>query len=957
MAEGIVIQDLEGKFDFVNPAASKLLGYSDEELLGMHWAELVPEELHSVVAAADERRSHGESDQYDLQLIRKDGSRVQILVHGSPLSERGTFEGSIAVFTDITHRVEIENELQRRLKEQTELREAAGILSSSLELDDVLSRIVEIMGRAVDATSAYISSYDGEKMSSTVLANYFSPRAHEKERVSDLGVTYNLMEEFPGTIEFLEKGIPDHAHFDDPEVGEFERRHMVEFGAKSTSSIPIKVGGEVIAYAEIWESERKREFTQEEINYCQTIAHHAGLAIQNSRLYERAREEIADRTIAEEALRESEEQHRHLVENANDIIYKTDINGNFTFVNPVTVRVMGYSKKELIGKDYLDLIRPDWRQDADRFYRLQLAEKTPNTYYEFPVVTKGGEELWMGQNAQLVMEGDLIVGFQAVTRDITERKQVEQALVDSEYLLRESQKVAGLGSYVLDIPSAIWESSPVLDNVFGINEEFRKDVQGWLRIVAPEDQAMMQDYFATNVLINHESFNKEYRIQRINDQQERWVHGLGELEFNDDGKPIKMIGTIQDITERKQAEVELQRQTERLATLREIDQAILAARSPSDIAQSAIDQLGKLVGAERISVTLFDFLEDVNIISSVQVHDQTEMGVGARIPLRDFVMGEELKHGRVHRVDDIGALEQLSPVDVQLQREGVQSYINLPLIVQEELIGSLNLGSHEKNGFNEEKTEIAREVADSLATALQHARLFEQVQTGRDRLQHLSRQLVNAQEAERRNIAQELHDEIGQLLTGLKLTIQMSKEHQSEAGIKETEEAELLLDELLKQVRDLSLDLRPAMLDDLGLLPALLWHIERFQGQTGIKVSFEHSDIADRRFILEVETTAYRIVQEALTNVARHASVEGVLVRVECANDTLLLEIADEGVGFDVIDTREAEITLGLVGMQERAIMLGGRFNIESEIGRGTKVVAELPLERRLERRRAKRES
>jgi len=130
----------------------------------------------------------------------------------------------------------------------------------------------------------------------------------------------------------------------------------------------------------------------------------------------------------EEALRESEERYRQLVENANDFIYRTDASGHLTFANPATLRVTGYSEEELIGRHYLELIRPDSRQDAERFYGRQYAKKTQNTYYEFPAIASDGTEKWFGQNVQLLMEGDRFVGFQAMARDITQRRRAEEML-------------------------------------------------------------------------------------------------------------------------------------------------------------------------------------------------------------------------------------------------------------------------------------------------------------------------------------------------------------------------------------------------------------------------------------------------------------------------------------------------------------------------------------------------
>ena len=211
-------------------------------------------------------------------------------------------------------------------------------------------------------------------------------------------------------------------------------------------------------------------------------------------------------------------------------------------------------------------------------------------------------------------------------------------------------------------------------------------------------------------------------------------------------------------------------------------------------------------------------------------------------------------------------------------------------------------------------------------------------------LQALPSRLLEVQENERRHLARELHDEIGQLLTGLRLLLRLNGDSPADALKARFEQARTIVDDLLGRVRRLSFDLRPADLDELGLLPALLALFERYTAQTGVLVNFKHQGL-QRRFAAGVETGAYRIVQEALTNAARHAGVAGVTVRVWTDPDRLNLQIEDHGRGFDHEVTMKAPRSSGLFGMQERATLVGGHTSIESSPGAGTTITAELPLD------------
>jgi signal transduction histidine kinase len=217
----------------------------------------------------------------------------------------------------------------------------------------------------------------------------------------------------------------------------------------------------------------------------------------------------------------------------------------------------------------------------------------------------------------------------------------------------------------------------------------------------------------------------------------------------------------------------------------------------------------------------------------------------------------------------------------------------------------------------------------------------EDLRTARERY----RSLVQVHEEERRAIARELHDEIGQSLTVLKLLLDRAKRVPPENIKAIVVEAETLLNGLMEQMRNLSLELRPGMLDDLGLLPTLLWYFDNYTAKTQIRVNFKHSGLQEN-FPPEIRIAAYRIIQEALTNVARHAGIAEVEVTVWLAQKALWMRIIDKGHGFDTVAISPGT-TGGLFGMLERARSLEGELNVAASPGMGTTVSARLPLARK----------
>ena len=215
------------------------------------------------------------------------------------------------------------------------------------------------------------------------------------------------------------------------------------------------------------------------------------------------------------------------------------------------------------------------------------------------------------------------------------------------------------------------------------------------------------------------------------------------------------------------------------------------------------------------------------------------------------------------------------------------------------------------------------------------------------KLQVLSRRLVEAQETERRNIARELHDEIGQALTVMQLNLQaMLQSPGADALAARLNECLKVVERVLEQVQDISLNLRPSILDDLGLEPALRWYTERQAALVELKVKF-HADRLEQRLDPMIETECFRVAQEALTNVVRHAQAKAVTVELRKEDGQFHLRVRDDGIGFEVVAVREKAArgaSLGLLSMEERAALAGGGLEFTSLPRQGTEVHAWFPL-------------
>lgn len=265
--------------------------------------------------------------------------------------------------------------------------------------------------------------------------------------------------------------------------------------------------------------------------------------------------DITERKHAKTKLIESEYHLRTIIEAEPECIKIVDAEGRLLLMNPAGLTMIeADSMEQVVGREIFSLVAKQYRIAFIKMHKRVIAGESAQMEFEL-MGLKGGHH-WLETSAvPLQYHGK--VAYLAHTRNITERKRAEEMLRESEMFLKETQTIARLGTYVLNIKNGTWTSSDILDDILGINSYDDKSTQSWTSVVHPECQQIIQDYFKNEVLAHKCKFDKEYKIIRKNDKQERWVHALGEVLYNEENQPIKMIGTIQDITERKRIEEEL----------------------------------------------------------------------------------------------------------------------------------------------------------------------------------------------------------------------------------------------------------------------------------------------------------------------------------------------------------------------------------------------------------------
>lgn len=441
-------------------------------------------------------------------------------------------------------------------------------------------------------------------------------------------------------------------------------------------------------------------------------------------------EDITENKRAEEALRQSEAQLRFITDHMLDMISQMGPDRLFLYASPSIKRWLGWEPEEVVGHSALEFVHPEDTDWLLALVRKAIANHESSLRAEYRFRCADGSYLWVETVINLLFDpANQFAGAIFSSRDVSERRQAQEALVQSEARFRSVFESAGVGISIADQEGKLVAVNPAFTHMVGYSQEELLG-RSFASLTHPDDidRDIQQSQRLRKREIDEFDLEKRYLHK---DGSIVWAHlRVSRFPVHKHGVE-RTVAVIENITERKRGEEALRKYAQRLETLHEIDQAILEAHSPQETAEAALRYFKQLVSYRRASVMVLDAPAQELVLLAVDTHgSDASMGAGQHIPVatlgRQF---EVLQTLAPYIVENVEELTDPPPVTRFLQQAGIRSFVNLPLKVQGELTGALNLASDTVGAFPLEVMEAAQELADQLAIAIQQAKLRAEVES------------------------------------------------------------------------------------------------------------------------------------------------------------------------------------------------------------------------------------
>jgi len=661
--------------------------------------------------------------------------------------------------------------------------------------------------------------------------------------------------------------------------------------------------------------------------------------------------DITDIKLAERDLRESESRLQAVIDGSLSVIYIKDLESRYFMVNRRYAEVLNIEKEGIVGRNDFDLFPAKTAEEFQGNDRTALASPVPLMFEEITPHTDGPHTYLSNKFAFRDTNGEpyAICG---ISTDITELKQKEAELQNSEERIRRILDTLPAAAYTCDKNGLITYFNEPATILWGRQPQLNDPLDqycGSFRLSNPDTTELAHDqcWMAKAINENRAISGKEARIQRP-DGTVRSVLAHASPLRDATGSVIGGINVLVDVTKQQHTQTALKKSEQAIRTLYEVTSA-------QDLTfDEKIRALLKL-GCQHFGLplgTLTKRVEDQLEVEYLHALDTTwtehmlipicESFCGLTLERPEPLVCEHVKYSKWKSLPAYKAL-------------GLEAYIGTRVITGDHIYGSLCFLDHQPypGTFSHSTIDFLQLMARWIGSELERKHAEQALHQANDRLRTLSQQLLTVQETERHQLARDLHDEIGQTLTAVKLNLQSLQHKQVPAEPPGVLVDSLdILDHMLKHVRELSLDLRPSMLDDLGLVSAVRWLVNRQAERVGWTTTIRIEEGLPA-LPQEFATASFRVVQEALTNITRHAQASNVHVELHTDEKEIELHITDDGIGFDSVNVMGQNATgqaFGLLSMHERVRFLKGRLTIISQRGKGTKILAKLPLPTAVER-------
>ncbi|MBZ0279119.1 MAG: PAS domain S-box protein [Anaerolineae bacterium] len=658
---------------------------------------------------------------------------------------------------------------------------------------------------------------------------------------------------------------------------------------------------------------------------------------------------------------ESDKRYQMLVESASDVIYTTDAYGYCNYVNAAVERLYGYRSADVIGKHFSDFVAEDWRDRVMAFYLDQFQRRVPETRLEFPAITNKGEIRWVEQVVTLNQEGDWVIGFNGFVREITQRKQAEDQLRESESRLRIIVENAPNMIYIKDVEGRYVLVNPA---VLKLGNSLEKD------FIGRTDAQIHNEHETTRIREIEQEILASQKMQAYESSYafpdgQRYFSVLKFPFISSTGESLGVIGISQDITQYKRTEITNHEHINRLEIIKRVDEELTQSLSIDYVLKIALDAAVRLSHAEAGAIHL---IEGDHMWVAQVIGDYPRSLIGSRIPMDVGIVGRVVREGQPEMISDV----TLDPDYVPNVHE-TKAQITIPLISSDRLVGVLNVQTPEPGHFSQQMFEFLKVLSARIANALENARLYDTTQKQLDEMQKLYQQVSDLEQLKTQMIRVAAHD-LRNPLGVISGCLQMLTPEMDPTLSDRARDYHRIIDQAVDRMDKITRDILTlervesgrGFLDDLvdmGELVSGVW--ADFKNQAAEKALDYQLDVTPKMVRVHGERAMlHETVGNLISNAIKYTPEHGkVCINLKTEGDQAVFEVEDTGYGipqenqanlfqpFYRVKTNETRTIkgtgLGLHLVKSIVEKHNGQMHFRSVYGKGSTFGFELPLARK----------